>query len=107
MTEDPISIYFGISETPKVLNLPSAVDPRTDTVIRADKNFSVEVVQDYYYGGEVKLKSLLDDIFYTHGRIRPHERVLCWFPKYLEYFLNTSNALIGRSKADSGVLNID
>jgi len=38
---------------------------------------------DSYIGEEVPLKSLLDDIFYTHGRVRPHERILCWFPKYL------------------------
>jgi hypothetical protein len=107
LTEDPISTYFGINEVPKVLNLPSAIDPVTEAVIRADKDFSVESVKDPYFGDEVKLKSLLDDIFYTHGRIRPHERILCWFPKYLEYFLDTSNVLIGKSKADSGVFNID
>lgn len=107
MIEDPISTYFGISECPKVLDLPSSVDPITEDVKRSEKNLSVESVMDPYFGSDVKLKSLLDDIFYTHGRIRPHERILCWFPKYLEYFLDTSNALIGKNKADSGVLNID
>jgi hypothetical protein len=72
-----------------VLNLPSSVDLLSGDVIRRQKNFSIESVMDTYYGDEVPLKSLLDDIFYTHGRVRPHERVLCWFPKYLEYFLNT------------------
>lgn len=90
-----------------MLNLPSSVDPQTGDVIRRQKNFSIEKVMDPYYGDEVPLKSLLDDIFYTHGRVRPHERVLCWFPKYLEYFLNTSNAMIGKSQADSGVLAIE
>jgi len=65
------------------------VDLLSGDVIRRQKNFSIESVMDTYYGDEVPLKSLLDDIFYTHGRVRPHERVLCWFPKYLEYFLNT------------------
>ncbi len=72
-----------------MLNLPSSVDLLSGDVIRRQKNFSIESVMDTYYGDEVPLKSLLDDIFYTHGRVRPHERVLCWFPKYLEYFLNT------------------
>ncbi len=72
-----------------MLNLPSSVDLLSGDVIRRQKNFSIESVMDTYYGEEVPLKSLLDDIFYTHGRVRPHERVLCWFPKYLEYFLNT------------------
>ena len=72
-----------------MLNLPSSVDLLSGDVIRRQKNFSIESVMDTYYGKEVPLKSLLDDIFYTHGRVRPHERVLCWFPKYLEYFLNT------------------
>ena len=72
-----------------MLNLPSSVDLLSGDVIRRQKNFSIESIMDTYYGEEVPLKSLLDDIFYTHGRVRPHERVLCWFPKYLEYFLNT------------------
>lgn len=97
LTEDLFSTYFQTNECPQVLNLPSSVDPQTGDVIRRQKNFSIETVMDHYYGDEVPLKSLLDDIFYTHGRVRPHERVLCWFPKYLEYFLNTSNAMIGKS----------
>jgi hypothetical protein len=49
-------------------------------VIRQKKGFSIDKVMDSYIGEEVPLKSLLDDIFYTHGRV---ERILCWFPKYL------------------------
>lgn len=107
LAEDCFSSYFEIDEVPRVLNLPSSVDKDTGAVIRQMKDFSVESVMDHYYGDNVPLKSLLDDIFYTHGRVRPHERVLCWFPKYLEYFLNTSNVMIGKSKADSGVLAIE
>lgn len=76
-------------------------------VIRQKQDFSIEKVSDPYFGEDVPLKSLLDDIFYTHGRVRPHERTLCWFPKYLEYFLNTTNEMIGRSKAECRTLNIE
>ena len=106
LQEDQFSTFFESSECPQILNLPSSVDPANGEVIRKSKDFSVESVTDDYFGDQVPLKSLLDDIFYTHGRVRPHERILCWFPKYLEYFLNTSNAMIGKSKADSTVLNI-
>lgn len=76
-------------------------------MIRQCPDFSIESVTDPYFGEEVPLKSLLDDIFYTHGRVRPHERILCWFPKYLEYFLNTQNVMIGKSKAESKTLSIE
>lgn len=107
LAEDQFSSYFEIEECPRVLNLPSSVDPVSGAVIRQFKDFSVESVMDHYYGDQVPLKSLIDDIFYTIGRVRPHERILCWFPKYLEYFLNTRNVMIGRSKADSSVLPIE
>lgn len=34
----------------------------------------------------VNLQCLLDKIFLTSGRLSHHERVLCWFPRYLSYF---------------------
>ncbi len=40
------------------------------------------------------MKSLLDKIFYRHGRVRPHERILCWFPKYYEFYNKTLDSLI-------------
>jgi hypothetical protein len=49
---------------------------------------------DEYDQSNVPLKALLDQIFYEHGRVRPHERILCWFPKYLEHFQKTYNSLM-------------
>jgi hypothetical protein len=34
-------------------------------------------------------------MFYEHGRVSPHERMLCWFPKYLQYFTTTQQILHG------------
>lgn len=53
------------------------------------------------------LKSILDDLFFEHGRLRPHERVLCWFPKYFQMYTETSMAIIGRSSEDDDVLRLD
>lgn len=53
------------------------------------------------------LKSILDDLFFEHGRIRPHDRILCWFPKYLQYFAKTSDKVIGKSSEDSDVMRLD
>jgi len=31
----------------------------------------------------------MDRLFYENGRIYAHERVLCWFPKYLDHVTKT------------------
>jgi len=104
LEEDPISAYFGLEVCPKVLNLPSDVDKDTGEVIREYDSFSIEDVFDKYAQSQVELKKLLDGIFYQHGRIRPHERILCWFPKYLEYYRDSYELVVGSSDEDSGVL---
>ena len=87
LEEDPISSYFDLFYCPQVLNLPEGIDQNSGEILRKDPHFSIETVYDNYDKSMVELKPLLDDLFYTHGRIRPHERILCWFPKYLEYFI--------------------
>jgi sestrin len=44
----------------------------------------------------VNLKNLLDRLFLTHGRLFHHERILCWFPKYLEHFVDTEEAMMNK-----------
>ena len=106
LTEDPISEFFQLSDCPKVLNLPSDVSDSGE-VIREQANFSIESVFDKYDNCDVELKKLLDGIFYEHGRIRPHERILCWFPKYLEFYSDTYEKVIGSSANDRGVLKLN
>ena len=106
LDEEPISAYFGLEVCPVVLNLPSDVDQETGEVIRENASFSIEEVFDKYAQSQVELKKLLDGIFYQHGRIRPHERILCWFPKYLEYFRDSYEKVVGNSDEDSGVLKL-
>ena len=89
-----------------MLNLPSNVS-ESGEVIRDQANFSIETVYDKYDDGDVELKKLLDGIFYEHGRIRPHERILCWFPKYLEFYSSTYDKVIGNSANDRGVLKLN
>ena len=89
LEEDPISIFFDLKECPQVLNLPTDVNPVTGEVIRPGKEFMLEEVMDEYDQSVVPLKKLLDEVFYDLGKVKPHERILCWFPKYLEYFLKT------------------
>ena len=88
------------------MNLPSDVSDSGE-VIREQANFSIESVFDKYDNCDVELKKLLDSIFYEHGRIRPHERILCWFPKYLEFYSDTYDKVIGSSANDRGVLKLN
>jgi len=97
LSEDHISVFFDLTVCPKVLNLPTDVDLDTGEVIRAEKGEDLEQVYDEYNQAKIPVKKLLDEIFYDHGRIRPHERILCWFPKYLDLFCNTNNMLIKKS----------
>ena len=106
LTEDPISEFFHLSDCPKVLNLPSDVTDSGE-VIREQANFSIEKVFDKYDNNDVELKKLLDGIFYKHGRILPHKRILCWFPKYLEFYSNTYDKVIGSSANENGVLKLN
>lgn len=82
-----------MNECPHVINIPTGIDSETGEVLRSDTEMQ-ENVYDNYDQSFVPLKSLLDKIFYTHGRVRPHERVLCWFPKYYEFYNNTFDSLI-------------
>lgn len=101
LDEDPISTFFTLDLCPTVINSPKGVIKETGEILRKEENFSIEMVYDVYDCSEVPLKSQLDDIFYVYGRIRPHERILCWFPKYLEHFIETRRCL------DDGVLRSD
>ena len=83
------------------------MDPTTGEVIREDESFSIDEVFDQYDQSNVELKKLLDGIFYEHGRVRPHERLLCWFPKYLEFYRNTYDKVVGSSENDTGVLKVN
>ena len=65
-----------------------------------------EVLCDYSKE-DVNLKPILDDLFFEHGRIRPHERILCWFPKYLHLYADTCNKIMGKSTDNSDVLRLD
>ena len=107
LEEDPISSYFDLQSLPRVLNLPQGIDQNSGEIIRKDPEFSLETVFDKYDSSNVQMKTLLDDLFYEHGRIRPHERILCWFPKYLEYFIQSSKDIVGGSDNDSGVLKLE
>ncbi len=105
LTEDPITGFFGLNECPKVLSLPTGVDNETGQVLRADQ--PVTEMSCPYGKVKVPIKAILDDLFFEHGRIRPHERILCWFPKYLQFYQETYSAVIGKSSEDSDVLRLD
>ena len=44
----------------------------------------------------MNLKALLDRIFLTNGRLFHHERILCWFPKYLELYEEAHDLTMNR-----------
>ena len=90
-----------------MLNLPVGIDPVSGQILRKDSDFQIESVDDKYDKSSVELKILIDEMFYQHGRIRPHERILCWFPKYLEYFTQSYKHIVGGVDDDSGVLKLE
>jgi hypothetical protein len=57
---------------------------------------NLEEVWDEYDKSKVNLKALLDRIFLTNGRLFHHERILCWFPKYLGLFYEAHDLTMNR-----------
>ena len=81
-----------------MLDVPIEVNKEDGVVTR--KKTKLDIVADKYdEGSEVPLGSILDSIFYEHGRVRPHERIMCFFPKFLEYFRQSHTNLV--EKQDS------
>ena len=63
---------------------------------RKEEERKGEKVWDEYDKSEVNLKQMLDRMFFTNGRLFHHERILCWFPKYLEKFFEAHDLLMNR-----------
>ncbi len=57
---------------------------------------NLEEVLDEYDKTIINLKALLDRIFLTNGRLFHHERILCWFPKYLQLFYEAHDLMMNR-----------
>ena len=58
--EDPISIFFDLTECPTVVNIPIELNPITGEIIRKSTDLNLEIVFDEYDQSNVPLKSLLD-----------------------------------------------
>jgi hypothetical protein len=56
----------------------------------------LEQVFDEFDKQAINLKALLDRIFLTNGRLFHHERILCWFPKYLSLFYEAHDLTMNR-----------
>ena len=63
-----------------------------------EEGFDLSAVYDEYDKSHVNLKALLDRVFLTNGRLFHHERILCWFPKYLEYFYEAHDLTMNRQQ---------
>lgn len=90
-----------------MLNLPCGINEETGDIIRENPDFDNNDVLCTYSNVSVQLKSLLDDLFFEHGRIRPHERIMCWFPRYLQLSSDASDKVLGKSSDDTDVLRLD
>ena len=51
---------------------------------------------DEYDKSDINLQQLLVQVFLTHGRLFHHERILCWFPRYLQYFVESEDLLMNK-----------
>lgn len=109
--EDEISTFFKLSESQAgIMNVPIAVESEPShpdvklfvhssiqrpVVIRRNQ-LDLETFCDEYAKTNVNLKALLDRIFLTNGRLFHHERILCWFPRYLELFYEAHDRTMNR-----------
>ena len=59
-------------------------------------NFDLSHVYDEYDKSEIDLEHLLKRIFLTNGRLPHHQRILCWFPRYLEHFVNFHETMMNQ-----------
>ena len=64
--------------------------------MRRASGVKLDEVIDEYDKSNVNLKALLDRIFFTNGRLFHHERILCWFPRYLELFFEAHDMIMNR-----------
>ncbi|CDW78780.1 sestrin-1 isoform 2 [Stylonychia lemnae] len=53
-------------------------------------------VYDEFEKEYINLQDLLYRTFLTKGRLFHHERILCWFPKYLQHFDETLDQMMNR-----------
>lgn len=72
--------------------MPIKFDAEKDKVLRTTHDLTN--VYDPYSKKTVDQKKLIEQIFYNHGRVRHHERILCWFPSFLEKNLETTASLL-------------
>ena len=65
-----------------------------EKVVRKYDKFDLSEVYDEYDKSMVNMQQLLDKIFIANGRLYRHERILCWFPRYVEYFVENEELLM-------------
>eukprot|EP00347_Sterkiella_histriomuscorum_P009846 403339651 len=98
--DDQISTFFEKAECPQILNIPVAVETDKETgekmIIRKSHDFDLTSVYDDYDKSYVDLQDLLHRVFLTQGRLFHHERILCWFPRYLQYFEDTHAQMMNK-----------
>lgn len=63
-------------------------------MIRKYENFDLTKIYDEYSKREVNIQALVDKMFLTNGRLFHHERMLTWFPSYLELFTETITTIM-------------
>lgn len=65
-------------------------------IVKRRNQEDLEGVFDEYAKTKVNLKAMLDRIFLTNGRLFHHERILCWFPMYLDLFYEAHDRTMNR-----------
>lgn len=65
-------------------------------IVKRKNECNLEKVYDEFSKSNINLKALLDRIFLTNGRLFHHERILCWFPKYLELYYEAHDLTMNR-----------
>ncbi len=59
---------------------------RSQSIFKSEISQSDTNLDSFDHGcGSIDLQALLTEIFITNGRVLHHERVLCFFPEYLQH----------------------
>ena len=102
MAQDEISPLLPLKLLPNLLQEPAGLESGK---VRRDLKIDC-TVRDEYSGDLVNLEEQIHRIFYQHGRIRPHDRVLCYFPKYMQLYFDTTECLLWGSECANLELSV-
>ncbi|CDW89406.1 p53 regulated pa26 nuclear protein [Stylonychia lemnae] len=109
--EDDISSFYNLDQVPQIFETPLELTSASgQSTVSEEEEFQVKrgesmfnakddgdrdpSCNSYDNDSEIDLQQLLIDIFITNGRLLHHERILCFFPEYLQLQFKIQNDIM-------------